>query len=118
MMGTRVYRLQIADPLILQQYDAPGFNLVQKIHARTHLHPDTVEVLLERLGQWNADASRELKKVTESCHICRKCGEPQIMNKLSLAKIHREFNEVIQIDVMYWGNQMIFHAFDAATGFV
>ena len=39
------------------------------------------------------------------------------MNKFSLSKLHREFNDVIQIDVMYWGKSMMLHAVDAATGY-
>ena len=39
------------------------------------------------------------------------------MNKFSLSKLNREFNDVVQIDFMYWGKNMMLHTVDAATGY-
>lgn len=97
--------------------DRDGRDLVQRIHARTHIHPDTCEMLLKRAGRWSKSANDELKRTVQSCHVCQKSGEPQKMNKFSLSKLNREFNDVVEIDIMYWGKKMMLHAVDTATGY-
>ena len=39
------------------------------------------------------------------------------MKKFSLSKFQREFNECIEMDIMYWGKQMVLHMVDTATGY-
>jgi len=111
-------RENIVESLI---WDARNSNspreLVRKIHARTHVHKTTIEKLLRRAGQWNRDAADELNSLTKGCKICLKSGEPKVMAKFSLSKLNREFNDCLQMDIMYWGKRMALHLVDAATGY-
>ena len=97
--------------------DREGRNLVKRIHARTHIHPETCEMLLKRAGKWSKGAATELEKTVQSCYVCKKSGEPQRMNKFSISKLNRQFNDVVEIDVMYWGKTMMLHAVDTCTGY-
>jgi len=113
-------RVNIAESLISQPVVETGDkepSLVQRIHSKTHLHPKTVEILLKRAGKWDDEASEELKKVVSGCRTCLKSGEPRTMKKFSLSKFQREFNECIEMDIMYWGKQMALHIVDTATGY-
>lgn len=94
-----------------------GEELVKRIHSRTHIHPTTVEMLLKRCGRWDTSARNELKKIESSCMVCKKAGEPAVMKKFSLSKLCREFNDCIEMDVMYWGKNIALHVVDTATSY-
>ncbi len=90
---------------------------MRRIHARTHLHPDTMEVLSKRSGYWNKETRNEVKHLNTTSGFCLKSGERRKTNKFSVAKLNREFNEVVEIDAKYWGNIMALHGVDSTTGY-
>lgn len=74
-------------------------------------------MLLKRTGKWCKSAATECKNTVESCRVCMTSGEAQRMNKFSLSKLHRQFNDVVEIDVMHWGKTMMLHAVDTGTSY-
>ncbi len=55
----------------------------------------------------------EIREKVDKCDVCLRSGEPKSTCKFSLSKMHREFNSVVQMDIAYWGKQMMLHVVDA-----
>lgn len=91
--------------------------LINNIHQRTHFHPTTIELLLKRSDKWKPEAAAIIKRIHEKCRRCRATGDPEVMKKFNLNKLHKGFNEQIQMDVAYWKGKMFLNVVDYATGY-
>lgn len=111
-------RLNVAQALISQTISKKsGKELVEMINSKTYLHPNTVERLLKHAGKLDDAAAAHLKSIVSQCKTRLKSGEPNKVKKFSLSKFRREFNECIEIDVMYWGKKMSLHMIDTETAY-
>lgn len=111
-------RVNIAQGLLVDSGTRiKGEELVKRVHSRTHIHPTTLELMLKRSKKCDHSAKKELERIEQSCMVCRKAGEPQVMKKFSLSKLCREFNDVVEFDIMYWGKDMALHVVETATGY-
>lgn len=89
-------------------------SIVRRIHYRTHLPPDTVEMLLKRAGKWDSSLGRKIASVQRSCRSCIRSGDPRPSRKFSISKLHLNFNSCVYLDVMYFGGKMAVRVVDGA----
>lgn len=67
------------------------------------------KALLERSENLDEAAKEEVKHVNSTCGVCPRSGEPRRLKKLSICKMNWKFNDVVKIDVMYWGKTMNYY---------
>lgn len=98
-----------------------GKRLIDSIHARTHIHPTSLKVLLQRNGKWLPELWNYAHSVLDNCDICIRAGDPRPSRKVSFTKLHSAFNDVVFIDIMYWTDvtmqHKILNCVDLATSY-
>ena len=91
--------------------------MIEKIHQRTHFHPKNIEVLLKRSNKWHPSMGKAIQAIHDKCRTCKQTGDPEVMKKFNLNKIHKEFNNRVYMDLAFWDNKIILHMVDFATSY-
>ena len=98
-----------------------GKKLIDQIHAKTHLHPTSLKLLLQRNHKWLSPMWNYAHFVLDNCQICIRVGDPRPSRKVSFTKLHAGFNDHVFIDILYWndryGQHLIRNAVDLSTSY-
>ena len=98
-----------------------GKRLIDKIHSKTHIHPTSLRILLQRNKKWIPQMWEYAHYVIDNCAVCIRVGDPRPSRKISFTKLHCGFNDHIFVDIMYWsdrsGDHMVLNCVDLATSY-
>ena len=109
--------MNMMEATLSSKNDMDPHKLIKKIHSRTHFHPTTIELLLRRANKWTDGIDKVIREVHANCHRCLETGDPEISKKFNLNKLHKQFNDRVQIDIAYWKGKMFLHIVDYATSY-
>ena len=79
-----------------------GKKLIDDIHSKTHLHPTSLKILLERNHKWKPQLWNYAHEVLDNCPICIRVGDPRPSRKISFTRLHTGFNDHVFSDIVYW----------------
>ena len=82
-----------------------GKKLIDQIHAKTHLHPTSLKLLLQRKHKWLSPMWNYAHFVLDDCLIFIRVEDPRPSRKVSFTKLHAGFNDHVFIDILYWNDR-------------
>lgn len=74
-----------------------------------------IMLLLERSGVWSDDVDLYLLSEIRRFNACLTSARPKPSLKVSLASLHRHFNDVVCVDHFFLDGTRIFHAMDSKS---
>eukprot|EP00971_Amphidinium_carterae_P350102 6491381-Amphidinium_carterae.1 len=90
--------------------------VLRRLHVRWwHASPDKMEQILRTCGVSDVVLS-EVRLVCETCSICRKWRKPNPQPKTT-ARFSTDFNQALQMDIMFIERRAVVHLIDEATRF-
>lgn len=80
---------------------AEGRKLIDDIHTKTHLRPASLRLLLSRNQKWLPELWSYAHEILDNCDTCVRTGDPLPSRKISLTKLHAEYNGKVYIDLLF-----------------
>lgn len=93
----------------------------KRLHRYTHAPAAEPKIIFAEAGILNEENDRKISRISEACEICATAGRLLHARKVSLTHVNEEFNEEVQMDLLYCSVRdirvMLINMNDAGTGY-